>query len=183
MNETDLFRAAFQHLIEKEGHGGQTKIAAIAGITTVYLNGILRGHKPGSEDARGKISAALGKTYADMLILGEQLLTGVLPEGNGGDLVKGAETIALEEFPSEQINLSEGRLMAEMVLVSNTRYAGALWANLKSFAEAVRKEAQVKELEKRVEDGFRESRSEIAELKEMIKALGGDLPVKKSQAA
>ena len=80
----------------------------------------------------------------------------------------------------EGINISEGRLMTDLVLMSGTQYAEALWSNLKSFAEAVRKEGKVKELEKKVEDGFKQSSAEIAELKEMIRALGGAAPEKKS---
>lgn len=41
--------------------------------------------------------------------------------------------------------------MTDLVLMSGTQYAEALWSNLNSFAEAVRKEAQVKELEKKMD--------------------------------
>ena len=92
--------------------------------------------------------------------------------------------------PCEGINISEGRLMTDLVLMSGTQYADALWSNLKSFAEAVRKEAQVKELERKVEAGFRQSnsenaalRAEIAELKDLIRSHGVSSGEKRDPAA
>lgn len=93
-------------------------------------------------------------------------------------------------FDKEGINPAEGRLMTDLVLMSGTQYAEALWSNLKSFAEAVRKEAQVKELERKVEAGFRQSnsenaalRAEIAELKDLIRSHGVSSGEKRDPAA
>jgi transcriptional regulator with XRE-family HTH domain len=76
MTETDHFRAALSALLEKMGRGAQRRISEEAGVDPIYLNGILRGHKPGSEDVRAKIASALGMKYEEMLALGRQVLTG-----------------------------------------------------------------------------------------------------------
>jgi transcriptional regulator with XRE-family HTH domain len=51
----------------------------------------------------------------------------------------------------EKIDIHEGLLMTTRVLQSETGYAIALWSNLKSFDEAVKKEEKVKDLERKMD--------------------------------
>lgn len=51
----------------------------------------------------------------------------------------------------EKIDIHEGLLMTTRVLQSETGYAVALWSNLKSFDEAVKKEEKVKDLERKMD--------------------------------
>ena len=78
-----------------------------------------------------------------------------LRTGHGPMLIESAKVVA---SPDEKeggrggINLREGHLMLDLVLMSQTHYAEALWSNLVSFAEGVRKEVRVKELEQKVDE-------------------------------
>jgi len=75
------FQTALCYLLKKEGRGAQSRLSVQMGIDKGYLNGIIKGRKPGSEAVRGKIAAFFGTTYEDMLILGRQLLEGKKVEG------------------------------------------------------------------------------------------------------
>ena len=68
------FHAALCHLLKKEGRGAQSRLAIQQKIDRGYLNGIIKGRKPGSEKVRGKIAAYFQMTYDEMLLLGRRLL-------------------------------------------------------------------------------------------------------------
>ena len=130
------------------------------GVTETSIRNYLKGTEP-TRPTMVKIARACNVTV------------GWLADGEG------EEPAQSSGGDKEGINTAEGRLMTDLVLMSGTQYAEALWSNLKSFAEAVRKEAQVKELERKVEAGFKQSnsenlalRNEIAELKELVRAQG-----------
>ncbi|RJQ28679.1 hypothetical protein C4565_03385 [Candidatus Parcubacteria bacterium] len=71
---TKLFHAALCHLLNREGRGSQSRLSAQQNIDRGYLNAIVKGRKPGSEQARAKIAAYFRMTYEEMLSLGRNLL-------------------------------------------------------------------------------------------------------------
>ena len=86
---SEQFHTALCYLLKKEGRGAQSRLAAQQKIDRGYLNGIIKGRKPGSEKVRGKIAAYFQMTYDEMLLLGRRLLANenveeeqILPEHN-----------------------------------------------------------------------------------------------------
>lgn len=71
---SNQFRAALTHLLAQEGRGAQTRLANQQGIDRGYLNAIVKGRKPGSDDIRDKITTHFNLDYEDMLALGRCLL-------------------------------------------------------------------------------------------------------------
>jgi len=78
--ETDKFRKALEYFIKKRGRGIQLKIGQKTGINPVYLNHIIKGRKPGSEEVREKIASFFGLSYENFLALGAWLLEGKNPD-------------------------------------------------------------------------------------------------------
>ena len=82
MNDvTEFFRLALSHFIEGK-RGVQSRIAAISDVEPAYFNQILKGKKPGSDEARRKIASALGfpgRQYEDFLDIGRDILAGRKP--------------------------------------------------------------------------------------------------------
>ncbi len=76
----DSFRAAFEYLLNKKGHGAQSEITKKTGIRKSYINNVLKGRSPGDEERRRLISNALGLRYEDMIFLGENILGGASPD-------------------------------------------------------------------------------------------------------
>ncbi|EKD40599.1 MAG: hypothetical protein ACD_75C00002G0004 [uncultured bacterium] len=71
---SNQFRAALSHLLAQEGRGAQTRLANQQGIDRGYLNAIVKGRKPGSDEIRDKITTHFNLDYEDMLALGRCLL-------------------------------------------------------------------------------------------------------------
>ena len=77
----ELFRAAALHLTSRK-RGEQARISKEMDIHGPYLNAILKGRKPGTEEIRRKIAAALGyegRRYEDFLEIGRSVLEGHEP--------------------------------------------------------------------------------------------------------
>lgn len=70
---SEYFRTALVFLLEKQGRGSQSRLAGEQGIDRGYLNGIIKGRKPASDDIRVKIASHFDNTYEEMLALGRQL--------------------------------------------------------------------------------------------------------------
>ena len=136
----NIFLAGLRECKKGWVRGRQSALAKAIDTPEANLSGILSGSRPVSLDLQTRIAAELGKSYEDMLALGRQTMNGEPPKERTDTPLP--PHVVPQSSPPEHINISEGRLMAEMVLLSNTRYAGALWANLKSFAEAVRNGVQ-----------------------------------------
>ena len=84
------FHTALSFLLKKEGRGAQSRLSTQQKIDKGYLNGIIKGRKPGSETVREKIASYFKLTYEEMLILGRQLL-----EGNKAGEVDAVDKITL----------------------------------------------------------------------------------------
>ena len=73
---SNQFHVALSYLLRKEGRGSQTRLSTQQSIDRGYLNAIIKGRKPGSEDVREKIASHFNLAYEEMLILGRTLLEG-----------------------------------------------------------------------------------------------------------
>jgi len=73
---SNQFHAALSYLLKKEGRGSQTRLSTQQNIDRGYLNAIIKGRKPGSEDVREKIASHFNLAYEEMLVLGRTLLEG-----------------------------------------------------------------------------------------------------------
>lgn len=61
-------------MLGKQGRGAQSRLARQHKIDRGYLNSIIKGRKPGSDEIRAKIAEFFNLTYEDMLALGRSLL-------------------------------------------------------------------------------------------------------------
>ena len=73
---SNQFRAVLIHLLVQEGRGAQTRLANEQRIDRGYLNAIVKGRKPGSDNIWAKVAAHFNMAYEDMLILGRRILEG-----------------------------------------------------------------------------------------------------------
>jgi len=78
------FHAAFSRIISEGKRGLQAEIARKIGKEPPYINRIVSGDRPGTEDVRRSISSALGYTYEEMLSIGRRILDGQSEEGQRG---------------------------------------------------------------------------------------------------
>ena len=69
------FVSALNVLLKKQGHGSQARLARALNIDSGYLNNILKGRSPGSQEKKENIAEYFGLQYESMLTLGRQLLS------------------------------------------------------------------------------------------------------------
>jgi transcriptional regulator with XRE-family HTH domain len=93
------------------------------------------------------------------------------------------EAVPMEDFIDESFSMSEMVTMTIEVLESKTVYRSALASNVRAFHQAVKMEGEMKGVKEEVQKMRAEHRTEMEELKEMIRALGGALPQKRDTAA
>lgn len=93
------------------------------------------------------------------------------------------EAVPMEDFIDESFSMSEMVTMTIEVLESKTVYRSALASNVRAFHQAVKMEGEMKGVKEEVQKMREEHRTEMEELKEMIRALGGALPQKRDTAA
>lgn len=74
------FVSALNFLLKKEGHGSQARLARALNIDSGYLNNILKGRTPGSQEKKEYIAEYFGLQYEAMLSLGRQLLSDRYPD-------------------------------------------------------------------------------------------------------
>lgn len=142
---SNQFQAALSHLLAAEGRGAQSRLAGQQHIDRGYLNGIVKGRKPGSEEVRVKIAAHFGMAYEEMLALGRRLLAGEEEEGDVSSSHV-PEALSGENAREEDHRLatlervgsiSEVIRKAVTILESDTRYRGILADLIDVFYEAV----------------------------------------------
>ncbi|MFH1216531.1 MAG: hypothetical protein V1706_08520 [Pseudomonadota bacterium] len=86
------FNAALIYLLHQAGRGAQSHLAVQQKIDRGYLNAIVKGRKPGSDEVRAKIADHFHLTYEDMLALGRRIQGNReenLGEGDSGEEQKG----------------------------------------------------------------------------------------------
>ena len=118
-----------------------------------YLNAIVKGRKPGSENIRAKIATYFNMAYEDMLILGRQILEGrgeltseenssrvPAKEGNAQLTGKGKEIIAFKNHQKNQklpSGISNNILKVIEILDSGTSDGDLLAGLINAFHEAI----------------------------------------------
>ena len=138
MKESELFRTFLLKFVNEGGRGTQRRLAEKAGIAYEYFNGILNGHKPGSEDVRGRIASAIGMTYEEMLAMGRKILSG--EDGKPEERIKPL-AVASEDPLIEK---------TRKILRSN-KYGTALTHNIMAFSHAVDQEDEMEEMKRKLE--------------------------------
>lgn len=85
----EIFRVAVNDQLGDQ-RGGQARLAKASGVHPPYLNAILKGNKPGTDEVRRRIAEALGypgRKYEEFLDIGRALLDhGLRPEAESGPL-------------------------------------------------------------------------------------------------
>ena len=135
-------RVALLYLLDREGRGAQARLAATRKIDSGYLNGIIKGRKPGSEAIWAKIIDHFGVTYEDLLILGRKVQE---KEEAGQDDLLIKTPVAGLDSPSEEKTIdgafqakSDVIVKAIQVLNSGTTYGDLLSELIESLHNAIR---------------------------------------------
>jgi len=176
------FVAALNFLLRREGRGSQAKLARALKIDSGYLNNIVKGRSPGSQEKKEKIAAYFDLHYESMLSLGRWLLSGNQPAEewkptqweewrnivNSGKSLKHTrqdhESPSIYEFSPRDKKDKNMRLIAEWI--NQQEDPGEYWTLLKMFLR--REEPDFKEwLKKRAstdnKGGFPENKSAVGE--------------------
>lgn len=74
------FISALNFLLKREGHGSQARLARALNIDGGYLNNILKGRTPGSQEKKENIAEYFKLQYESMLSLGRRLLSDQYPD-------------------------------------------------------------------------------------------------------
>lgn len=170
---THQFQTALSHLLGQEGRGAQSRLASQQNIDRGYLNAIVKGRKPGSEEVRAKIAGHFNMTYEDMLALGRSILgkngsEASLKTKGGEDLstlqddktIRYKSVVELKtpkKFRDSQSGISEKIMKVVAILESDTYYRDALEDLIDAFHESVSTKSdnlklrnQMKEMEARI---------------------------------
>lgn len=157
----------------QEGRGAQSRLAGQQNIDRGYLNAIVKGRKPGSEEVRAKIAAHFNMTYEDMLALGRGILGGgegwtSLKPKSGEELStpqddKTIPNKSVVEFKSHKktrdsrSGISEKIMKVVEILESDTHFSEVLAELIDAFHESVSLKSdnlklrnQMKEMEGRI---------------------------------
>lgn len=103
---TNQFQAALGHLLIREGRGAQSRLASEQNLDRGYVNAIVKGRKPGSDDVKAKIAGHFNMTYEEMLSLGRGILSGDKKRVSE----ENPETI--RDFPEPDIGVTDGNDLA-----------------------------------------------------------------------
>ena len=170
---TNHFQAALTHLLAQEGRGAQSRLAGQKNIDRGYLNAIVKGRKPGSEDVRAKIAGHFNMTYEDMLALGRGILgkdqaeiseekkrrePGTSKQNDISRSNKGIiEFKPPMKFQEDHPGISEKIMKVVKILESDTKYRDVLAELIDAFHESVstkndnlKLQNQMKKMESRI---------------------------------
>jgi hypothetical protein len=151
---SNQFHAALSYLLTQEGRGAQSRLAGQQNIDRGYLNAIVKGRKPGSEEVRAKITNHFNMAYEDMLALGRRILGGeediIISAGNRGgvhktpmrtDMAKSERRAIDSKSPLKsggtQPSISEKIMKVVEILESDTPYSAVLAELVDALHEAV----------------------------------------------
>lgn len=145
-------------IIMRKNEWNQKMVASIAGVTEQTVSRWFRRGLTPTDGSIYKIAQACNVSVG-WLAAGEESSN----IHNGGIMVaENMSTYNADQMKrtgeqesggsiSPEINVAEGMSITKDVLESGTGYANALWHNLKSFDDAVKKEGKVKELERKMD--------------------------------
>lgn len=171
---SNQFHAALTHLLAQEGRGTQTRLAKQQKIDRGYLNAIVKGRKPGSENIRAKIADYFNMAYEEMLIFGRHILNKTKnptpelnnreklsprensqPAGSGKEIIDFSPSLDNDEVLS---SIPDKIVKAIEILESGTTYGELLAGQIDAFHEAIKSKEenlvlrnQTRELESRVD--------------------------------
>ncbi len=147
------FHAALTYLLDQEGRGAQSRLASQQNIDRGYLNAIVKGRKPGSEEVRAKVASHFNLPYEDMLALGRRILgrdEDVLSVSKKGseqetatrnDIARTEQGVGDFKSPGKpeeiQFDLSGKIMKVVEILESNTTYSDVLAELIDAFHEAI----------------------------------------------
>lgn len=185
---SNQFHAALSYLLKKEGRGSQTRLSNQQSIDRGYLNAIIKGRKPGSEDVREKIASHFNLAYEEMLVLGRTLLEGDegnCPVGTAAQEVptvfsqiadkgeRGSKIKPIEKAAKNEYNISDKIRKVVAILESDTSHRDILAELIDVFYATVDKEKdkvatqnQIQELESRLADVERQLAEEKSQYRE-----------------
>lgn len=191
---SNQFHTALSYLLKKEGRGSQTRLSTQQSIDRGYLNAIIKGRKPGSEDVREKIASHFNLAYEEMLVLGRTLLegdegtkeyAGKCPNGTAGQEVptvfsqiadkgeRDSKIKPIEKAAKNEYNISDKIRKVVAILESDTSHRDILAELIDVFYAAVDKEKdkvatqnQMQELESRLADVERQLAEEKSQYRE-----------------
>ena len=159
-------------------------IIELARIGDVSLDWLLTGHESAGGKAMGVSTTKKGEIAA------------TIEPGNhsGRNRAKSPDrqkahtqtkpaSMPVEDLIDESFSMSEMVTMTIEVLESKTVYRSALASNVRAFHQAVKMEGEMKGVKEEVQMMRAEHRTEMEELKEMIRSLGGAIPQKRDAAA
>jgi len=177
---TNQFQAALTHLLTQEGRGAQSRLAGQQKIDRGYLNAIVKGRKPGSEEVRAKIADHFNMTYEDMLTLGRGILgrdkndaSVKTKEGKGDSAMQGENATVNKnviDFKSPQkfreihSGISEKIMKVVEILESETKYRDVLAELIDAFHESV----STKNNNLKLRNQMKKMESRIASLEKML---------------
>lgn len=177
---TNQFQAALAHLLTQEGRGAQSRLAGQQKIDRGYLNAIVKGRKPGSEEVRAKIAGHFNMTYEDMLALGRGILgrgeleiseakKGNEQKASAKDSIARADKGVIDfkapkKFQDAQSGFSEKIMKVVEILESDTIYRDVLAELIDAFHEAV----STKNDNLKLRNQMKEMESRIASLENML---------------
>lgn len=162
-----------------------TNLAVLAGIS---LDWIITGHESvvipsiaTPKKPKGEIAATIEPGRHDQL---NRPTFANRPPVHGANLGQtNPAAMPVEDLIDESFSMSEMVTMTIEVLESKTVYRSALASNVRAFHQAVKMEGEMKGVKEEVQQMRAEHRTEMEELKEMIRSLGGALPQKRESAA
>jgi hypothetical protein len=161
------FQIALVFLLEKEGRGAQIRLAREKEIDRGYLNAIIQGRKPGSENVREQIADYFHMPYEEMLALGRRLQDGSnqskgrYRETEGRSLAIPVVALTTNDETSatysDSLRISETIRKAIVILESSdetrlklTGLIDALYSELMARKESDNLRAQVEQLASRI---------------------------------
>ena len=129
----NYFAVALRHYLGVEGRGAETALAIESGVAQPTINRIKKGFSYGLRSNCEKIAAALGTSYADMIMLGKQI-------ANGEDIEADAEG---QNLVKELINNHQLRNVIELlqyIRQNNPIEYGGLVGRIETTAEFIKKD-------------------------------------------
>ncbi len=188
----ESFRVAFRQLIENRGIT-QAEIANNVGVTSKYISDITAERRRASHKLQEKIATALGYTYEDMLAMGRQILVGeksATPQQQNNKIAARVEPgrpetreRLLQQQNSKPAPTEESFSMTIEVLESQTVYRSALASNVRAFHQAVKMEGEMHGVKDELQKMKEQHEADMAELKEMIRAMIAGQAAEKRDAA
>jgi len=136
-DENDYFSAAIKHILDKQGRGGQKKLAIDTGIDKGYISQLKNGKRKASVKTQIIVAKSLGMDYLKLLDVGRNVVSGddvKLSNFSVSDSSAGYATT--ERGANEELDLYK-KLCAsqEYLIIMLKKESAALTAKIKELEE------------------------------------------------